>query len=295
MYIKDSETAHFFGISPWEAWESLEGFSKKLIHIPHHEKGIILLWKERTLYDYTLQSIYDFYRQVGSDILMILCSSLTAARWSGERRWINTQQHNANFNVNICVAVSREVSHQIWNLQERIAVAIAKTLSEIKPENQIQIVYPFHYLMDGSKVAGHLVQKIQLDQNFDFLRIGIGTNTATLPPWLPKNDHLAQYLFSRAHSLDISHDRWIPLAKQYWKNIQIALQWDTSHREYLEYLSMRKWDTIEVYEDNGTTQFGTLISRGIFDTLDSDGSITIDNNVLANREYHIRIIQNLEK
>lgn len=290
MYIKDSETAHFFGISSSERGESIEGFSKKLIHVPNEEKRIILLWEERTLYDYTPPKLYDLYKQIGSDILMILCSSLTAARWSGDRKWINTQQHISNFNVNICLSVPRDISSSSWHLQERISVAIATTLAGMNPDAHIQIAYPLHYLMDGWKVAGHLIQKVRLDQDNDFLRIGIGTNTSSLPPRLPVNDHLAQHLFSVPNSLDIPSDRWISLAKQYWKNIQTSLQWGTMHQEYLEFLTLRKWDTIEIYEDNGTAQFGALISRWIFHSLNPDGSITIDDTTLKNKEFHIKKI-----
>lgn len=291
MYIKDSEsTAKFFGISETDTNNNWGILGKNLNHIQDNDTGIILLWQERTLYDYPLITIYDLYAKVGSEVLMILCSSLTAARWSGERKWINTQEHISNFNVNICLKVPRDISSQVWNLQERISVAIADTLKDIHPA--VSIAYPFHYLLGGWKVAWHLIQKIRLDSDFDFLRIGIGTNTSSLPPRLPMNDHLARHLFSEPNSLHIPPHLWIDLAKCYKVNIRKSLQWDSRHSDFLQYLTLKKWENIEVYEDNGTTQFGSLIARWVFDSLNPDGSIVIDNSVLAKKEYHIKRIPN---
>jgi hypothetical protein len=100
-----------------------------------------------------------------------------------------------------------------------------------------------------------LVQKIRLDAESDFLRIGIGTNTANIPPVLPKNDHLAEHLFSAPNSVHLGPEEWIRLAKKYKENILLALQSDSEHSEYIQFLNIKRGDTIEIYEDLGTHQF----------------------------------------
>ena len=287
MYSTNNNSlTKFFGISEDDTNSGWDTLGKDSYHIQDDDTGIILLWQERTLYDYPLATIYDLYSKIGSEVLMILCTSLTAARGSGERKWINTQWNTSNFNANICLKVSREISEQVWNLQERISVAIADTLLLYHPD--IHINYPFHYTINGGKVAWHLIQKIRLDSEYDFLRIGIGTNTAPMPPRLPNNDQLAQDLFRSSYSLDIPSVQWIDLAKKYKENIKTSLQGDSRHHDFLEYLNLKEWDPIEVYEDNGTIQFGSMIVRWVFWSLDTDGSIVIGKIPLERREYHIK-------
>lgn len=285
-WTNNNSLTKFFGISENDIHNGWDTLGKDSYHIQDDDTGIILLWQERTLYDYPLATIYDLYRKIGSDVLMILCTSLTAARGSGERKWINTQWNTSNFNTNICLKVSREISEQVWNLQERISVAIADTLLLYHPD--VHINYPFHYTINGGKVAWHLIQKIRLDSEYDFLRIGIGTNTAPMPPRLPNNDQLAQDLFRSSYSLDIPSVQWIDLAKKYKENIKTSLQGDSRHHDFLEYLNLKEWDPIEVYEDNGTIQFGSMIVRWVFWSLNTDGSIVIGKIPLERREYHIK-------
>ena len=287
MYSTNNNSlTKFFGISEDDTNSGWDTLGKDSYHIQDDDTGIILLWQERTLYDYPLATIYDLYSKIGSEVLMLLCTSVTSARGSGERKWINTQWNTSNFNANICLKVSREISEQVWNLQERISVAIADTLLLYHPD--IHINYPFHYTINGGKVAWHLIQKIRLDSEYDFLRIGIGTNTAPIAPRLPNNDQLAQDLFRSSYSLDIPSVQWIDLAKKYKENIKTSLQGDSRHHDFLEYLNLKEWDPIEVYEDNGTIQFGSMIVRWVFWSLNTDGSIVIGKIPLERREYHIK-------
>lgn len=293
MYIQDRDVAQFFQVDyPHNDQSAIEGLSRKLFQNSDENDGIVLLWEERTLYEYNITKMYDLFGQVGSDVMMVLCSSLTAAKWSSERKWINTQQHISNFNVNICLRVSREISNSVWALQEKIATAITQTLIRLRPDHQFQIAYPLHYLMDGWKVAGHLVQKIRLDAENDFLRIGIGTNTANIPPVLPKNDHLAEHLFSAPNSVYLGPEEWIRLAKKYKENILLLLQSDSAHSEYIQFLNIKRGDSIEIYEDLGTHQFWGRLHGWVFDTIHPDGSVAINRTTLPHQDYHIKKIPN---
>lgn len=292
MYIQNPEVAHFFGINSSPSTEKIQVFSRELAQYAQWKTDwVLLLWKEKTLYEYSLREVYKVYQRIEQEVMMILCTGLTKAKWSGNRNWINTQNDISNFNLNICLPVATSVSENLWDLQERISVVIANVLSNIAIDGDIGITYPFHYTLNWWKVAGHLVQKMNLNSEFDFLRIGIGINTAPVAPELPKNDDLAKYLFAKPTSIEILPNQWVNLATWLWKAIHASLSDTSKHEEYLQYLNIKKWDRITVYQDDGSIYFhGTLFSDK-FRTIDPNGKIITNSHVVAYSNNHIKLVR----
>lgn len=290
MYIRNNTVAWFFGIESW--WSSLSIGSPfwELIQ-SHGYENTILLGKERTLYDYDLQCIYEFCKKYSHNILTILCEWLSSARWNGTRRWINTQDERSNFSVNIFVTLPKNQYQSVQDLQERIAMGIMTTLSWVSTRH-INIAYPFHFLQDGGKIAGHLVQKKNIDKNTEFLRIGIGINTNTQVPRLPDNDELAQRLYWQPSTLSLEPSRWIALANNLRENIIHSLE-SSRHDDYLNSLNIENWDTVEITHDNGTISFWEILKRWQFDTINTDGKIHLiwEMRTLELWDYHMRLIR----
>ncbi len=290
MYIRNNEVAWFFGARSAQ--------SSRVINSPFSElressgdTSMILLGKERTLYDYDLHSIHLFCESYRINILTVLCEWLAAARWNGNRRWINTQHERSNFSVNIFTTIDKNQYQSVQDLQERIAMAIIDTLSWISTSN-ISIAYPFHYLQDGGKIGWHLVQKKSINEDREFLRIGIGINTDREIPVLPENDELAQNLYQKPTTLSLEPGQWIGLATKLRENITQSIV-SNRHDDYLWSLNIQHWDTVEVYHDNGTISFWESVIRWQFDTIDRDGGIHLigQTDPLRVSDYHIRLIR----
>ncbi len=289
MLIRDNTLAWFFGteiplansLVPSPFWELIESPG---------DSNIILLGRERTLYDYDLQDIHTFCENYRHSILTVLCEWLSSARWNGMRRWINTQHGKSNFSVNIFTTLDKNQYQSVQDLQERIAMGIIDTLSWINSDN-VSIAYPFHYLQDGGKIAGHLVQKKSISKDTEFLRIGIGINTDTQSPLLPDNDELVQHLYRQPTTLALEPSRWIALATDLRDNIIHSLE-SSRHDEYIRSLSIGHWDSVEISHDDGTISFWESVIWWQFDTIDADGRIYLiwEMNPLKLSDYHIRLI-----
>lgn len=296
MYITQPDVAQFFWVTDSSNNKHIDFLWHNFAEYPitDEEKDsnsrIMLLGKEQTLYNYSLVELYKQYQSMRVDSLMLLCTGLSAARWNGQRTWINTQNNTSNFNLNLCLTLPSEVCLNIWNLQERISVAITLALSDIHFErDKLAIAYPFHYTINSGKVAGHLVQKMDIDNDNSFIRIGIGVNTSEDDlPLLPDNDDLARHLYEEPASIEVSPNRWIMMSDYFRSAIQDSLVGETKHQEYLKLSSIKNWDYISIYADNGTTQFGERIDHGEFETIHPDGSIKIDNSILPPWNYHIK-------
>ncbi len=289
MYIKDKGTADFFGVPDIEPSSWIQAFGQEM----HYQAwqlypNTILLGKERTLYDYKITDIYEVYKRIGEQVLIVLSQWLSAARWNGERSWINTQHNTSNFNMNMFLTIPRAQADNIWGLQEIISVAIAKALSGILPKWEIEIAYPFHYLKAWGKVAGHLAQKVGIDDGNSFVRIGIGINSAMMPPKLPENDELAKRLFTAPTSINITPRIWPALAEILGKNIQQALAAWQSHDEYLKFLNLKKWDQVTVYSDTGGIEFWKKLADWIYDRVSNRGDIELLGEIIpGGKSYHI--------
>ncbi len=281
MYIQNPEVAHFFWVNLIPSTKKIEVFSRELTHYGElRREWILLLWNEQTLYNYPLQDVHAVYEKIWRDILMILCTGLSRAKWSWKREWINTQNNVPNFNMNLCLPIRESLSKNIWNLQERISVAIANVLNNYSWDQAIAITYPFHYTMDWGKVAGHLVQKMNIDNNSSFLRIGIGVNTADIAPELPQNDNLVGQIFTRPTSIKIPSDKWVDLAMNFYEAIHSSLDDRSKHDEYMEYLNLKKWDHIAIYQDDGSNQFSRILYSDNFKYLDTEGNIITNSHTI---------------
>jgi biotin-(acetyl-CoA carboxylase) ligase len=289
MYIKNKEVADFFGIKEFENSKNFEAFGQNLELTTNDQENIILLGQERTLYDYKLKDISKVYSKIGERVLMTLCQWLTDARWNGDRKWINTQSGISNFNVNIFTTIPQfDRMNSVWSLQEQISTAIAKTLTETVYEWKISIAYPFHYLVDEKKIAGHLIQAASIDAMHLFVRIGIWMNSTTFCPKLPDDDQLAKYIFNKTSSICMPPSLWINFANWLAENITASIESGSKHAEYLQLLNIQPGNSVSIFEDNGTTQFWEQLAQWKFMKIDSVWSIKLDTQSLASwRDYHI--------
>jgi biotin-(acetyl-CoA carboxylase) ligase len=177
----------------------------------------------------------------------------------------------------------------MWSLQEQISTAIAETLAGTNPGKKVEIAFPFHYLLDGKKIAGHLIQVARKNTTQNFVRIGIWVNSTLLPPKLPENDQLAQDIYSKTASLCIPPKSWIAFAQSLAESIVSSTQNWSQHTKYLEYLSIKSWQDITLFEDNGSTQLWEKLREWRFQTIQPTWSIIVDDTIFPSwKNYHLK-------
>ncbi len=289
MYIKNQSISDFFWIQDFSKNSDIYGFNQVISSNNDSEPWIFLLGKERSLYDYPLSSVYQLHKKIGSETLLVLCQSLTNAQWNGKRYWINTQRNISNFNMNLFCRISRELSDATWRLQEHISWAIHQVLEHNSSWSIVKIAYPFHFVIDDKKVAWHLIQKKNLDDDTAYLRIWIWVNTALKVPELPDNDQLSQWVFHGVHSLNLHEENWIQLSQQFRDTILDSIKQTNPniHTEYLNHLNLQPKDMVEVYHDDGSIQFDKRIDVWNFVTVDSNWFVELNHRKIESNDIHL--------
>ncbi len=258
--------------------------------IPYDWDGLMLLEGRSTLYTYTLAEIDAFRKSIRAKTLGIICERLHMPRGSGKRRWVNVQDWQSNFNANIFLEIEKPVlsNKETFSLQEKISVGIARTLKSYVKNDQIAIQYPFHFLLNGGKVAGHLLQSRKLADAM-ILRIGVGINS-DFAPELPRNDELVRRLYDIPTSLGLSSMEWVELYRRLKTNIQACMNLESCHSEYLDLLHLKKGDIIQVFKDNGTIHLGTPVYKGPVYEVTEAGDLVCDDGKIFGPNYHVQTV-----
>ncbi len=249
---------------------------------------LILLKERSTLYEYALAEIDAFRKSIRAKTLGIICERLHTPRGSGKRRWVNVQDWQSNFNANIFLEIEKPVfsNKEVFSLQEKISVGIARTLKSYIWNHQIAIQYPFHYLLNGGKVAGHLMQSRRMSDR-TILRIGIGINSHFAPE-LPRNDELVHRLYDIPTSLGLSSMEWVELYRRLKTNIQTCMNLESCHSDYLDLLHLKKGDVVQIFKDNGTIHLGSPVYKGPVYEVTEEGDIICDDGKIFGINYHVQ-------
>lgn len=273
----------FGNSTPSEAKFSWRNLHKIGDLLTNPSDALILLGREKTLYDYRLEKLESIRKSISEDVLVILPHWLYGAKWSWYRTWVNSVYDQSNLSLNF-ILPNRFQWLSSFELQTRIAVGVSRTLESISSDDDnITIQYPLHYLLNGKKVAGHLVQ-----MNKESIRIGLGVNT-DFAPSLPQNDELAQKLYMGSASFSFRKTDWIRLALEFLKNIRLQLAIE-SHDEYLVFARPTIWSYVRVYKDNHRITLGSPIDEWVLKTIDLNWYIVLENGAIYNPDHHMHIV-----
>lgn len=233
-----------------------------------------LWWVSMDYFDHIMESTQ-------SDLLWVICMKLTNPRWSQSRRWISYQNWQTNFNINIVFKKWSETTRS-WDLQQKISVSIAETLTQFSWNRGVEIIPPFHYCIDKRKVAWHLVTQDQIwDQRI--IRIWLGINTV----WnieLAWNDDLWNWLFNGTNSLWVRKEDWIKIYQSLVERLSNNLisrvsKYDSQiTKKFFDLLSVKRWDFIKIYKDNWTINFWDFIDQWVISDIDYEKWVFIVNN-----------------
>jgi biotin-(acetyl-CoA carboxylase) ligase len=269
----------FCGEGIWESVGCRSGFP---------DDALVVLDERNTLYDYGLKDIDAFRRSIGTKTLGIICKKLYTPRGSGQRRWVNSQDGRSNFNANIFLELDRPALTpvQIFSLQQKISLAIVRTIEAYAKNDRVEIRYPFHYVMNGGKIAGHLLQSRKTATG-SILRIGIGINS-DFAPELPKNDDLAKCLYGAPVSLGLEPDDWLGLYLRLNSDIREHLAMDSCHEGYRERLSPKVGDAVRIFADDGSIRIGAPLAYARLEEVAEDGKLRLDDGRDYGAEYHVQ-------
>jgi len=242
---------------------------------------LIVLPKRTSLWWVSMDYFDKIMKETKSDLLWVMCMKLTSPRWSQSRRWISYQNWQSNFNVNIIFKKYSEFIRS-WELQQKISLSIAETLTNFSWNRGVEIIPPFHYCIDKRKVAWHLVTQDQIwDQWIIRIWLGINTNSDIQ---LPENDDLWNWLFNGTSSLWLTQKNWIEIYQRLVAKIDNNVICNFSNctpnisKRFFEFLSIKLWDHINIYKDNWTTKFWDFIDQWLISAIDYERGLFVVNN-----------------
>lgn len=102
----------------------------------------------------------------------------TAGKGQGGTSW----ESEANCNLNISIVLKPtyvSVSNQ-FSLNQAVSVALCKSISDLCPNNLVQIKWPNDIYINNKKVAGILIENSIVGSEFDVSVIGLGVNVNQL-------------------------------------------------------------------------------------------------------------------
>ena len=123
----------------------------------------------------TNQFLKQFAKSLANDITKpAVCIALQQLAGYGQRqsRWLSNQQ---SITFSILYKIKFPI-HQLYGFSQSVALSIRNELSNLDPDHQFYVKWPNDIYLDGSKLAGILIESVRCDYDSCWLVIGVGVN-----------------------------------------------------------------------------------------------------------------------